>query len=307
MNASLSVVKSPSNAPYPPALLASSHIGAPVHTLRFLSHPEPLPKHHKIYIATMAEVVLGIAGSIAGLITLATSASSLLAGISSTQTRRLAASINDLLPVLCVIRDTLGSQQYNPQSIEIRLLAAPVVALDAVLRRLKDVLQTQPGHWWERRERRETVDALVREIEMAKATMMLAFVVVNWRAFEALRVAMGALVAVLEEQQRLAVHLHSMVLAFMVVNWRTFETLGASMEAVLEGQQQLAARLDGNLDAIGLNGNMPMQEERRLRVEAQADRTMMDVLRLAAARTVLPAACVAFFFDLDMDSFVSTQ
>ncbi|KAI5803922.1 hypothetical protein EDC01DRAFT_786619 [Geopyxis carbonaria] len=142
----------------------------------------------------MAEI-LGIVGSIAGLITLAANTSSLLAGISSTQTQRLAASLNDLMPVLRCILHTLGSQQHYPQAHEIQLLAAPVVALYTVLRRLEGVLQN-PGHWWERRERRELVDALVGEIEMAKTTMVLAFGLANWRALESLRVAMAA---VLEE------------------------------------------------------------------------------------------------------------
>ncbi|KAI5791104.1 hypothetical protein EDC01DRAFT_109425 [Geopyxis carbonaria] len=128
----------------------------------------------------MAEV-LGIVGSIAGLITLAASTSSLLTGISSTQTRRLVASLDDLMPVLRCILHTLGSQQYHPhpQAPEIQLLAAPVVSLYAVLHRLDGVLQN-PGHWWERRERRELVDILVDEIERAKTTMILAFGLVNW-------------------------------------------------------------------------------------------------------------------------------
>ncbi|KAI5776303.1 hypothetical protein EDC01DRAFT_484040 [Geopyxis carbonaria] len=198
----------------------------------------------------MAEI-LGIAGSIAGLIALAASTAATLARISSreTQPARLAAALSDLQPVLRAVLHTLGPRP-TPDSAQ--LLAAPVAALYAALRRLERVLHDGRGRWWERRERQETVDALVGEIEMAKTTMILAFVMVNWRALEALSVAVATAVA----QQRLG-----------------------------------AARADA-----GAGNGVLMREETRLRVEAEMERIMVDVVRRAAARTALPAATLAFFF-----------
>ncbi|KAI5776302.1 hypothetical protein EDC01DRAFT_683085 [Geopyxis carbonaria] len=226
----------------------------------------------------MAEI-LGIVGSMAGLITLAANTSSLLTSIRSPQTQRLAASLNDLTPVLRCILHTLSAHNSHsdpyPTTEGVQLLAAPVVALYAVLHRLQDVLHN-PGHWWERRERREMVNALVVEIEGAKTNLILAFGVVNWYVcpFSAVRMFRDV--------------------RLMNIVRHALEALGMAMATLLEGQQRLAASGATNGGAI-LSG-MLMGEETRLRVEAEMDGMLMDAIRRAAARTVISAATIAFFF-----------
>ncbi|KAI5791099.1 hypothetical protein EDC01DRAFT_657082 [Geopyxis carbonaria] len=107
----------------------------------------------------------------------------------------------------------------------------------------------------------------------------------------------------------------TMVLAFGLVNWRVLETLRVAMAAVLEGQQRMAANQQRMADnqqpmavnfSIGAAGNgMLLREETKLRVQAEMEQMMTaeikDVYRRAAARAVLPAASIAFFFsDLNL-------
>ncbi|KAI5801189.1 hypothetical protein EDC01DRAFT_647115 [Geopyxis carbonaria] len=209
---------------------------------------------------------LAIAGSIAGLVTLVTSTSPLLAGISSAQKRRLAASLEDLMPVLLSTLDTLDAHQHRPTAAEIQPLVRPVVKLYTALHQLDRALQ-DPVHLWERRGRREVVKELLSEIERAKSTMILAFGLVNWRALETMKVDVAT---VLEGQQRLAAggNVGAIGNCMLMRKGTRYRIEKASFETITIMAEINDINAGGNVGAVG-NGVL-MRDETRYRVSGAA-------------------------------------